>query len=186
MNIFFVTKNYFFGLGLSIIAANVGQLITIKSDVSLTDYHDDDIVLYHLTHPCSKSLSELHIICSTTRTKLVIINDSYLHEDFLHNNFHSLVLTAKIPLWNIEKRINNNFKYNRNEFISLDSSRKKLTYSEASIITGLLGGTSLNDIAKLLNVSDKTIYNYKYSALKKLGAKKISHVIYEDFLIEKI
>lgn len=180
MNLICITESYFFGVGLSHVAASLGRTIVVKSTLSKEELKKDDVYFYHLKNFDSVSINDLRYISQCA--KLFILNDTYIQSSILTRYYDSITINARLSLLSVKKIISCKYESHQRAGNKAKDYFVPLNNNEALVIFKSIGGSDVREISKIMNLSIKSIYNYRRSALKKLGVKKIAHFICSDFV----
>ncbi|WP_281077392.1 helix-turn-helix domain-containing protein [Klebsiella quasivariicola] len=170
--VYIISDDVYFSLGLTCLLHGAGFETYTIDKPSTAEYTDwfcsDDIVLVD-----AQSVVNYKPLIDFARLKLTRVVFMYSLELKMMNN--PLFFSTKIR---IDTFLNNiliiqsldNYRVTPNYIFSSLTVREKFVMRLASSIW------NINRIAKILNISDRTVYAYRNSALKKIGLKKLNAV----------
>ena len=168
MNIYILSDDFFFSLGLAGVLTNAGHNTTIldiferntldctgnRPGIIIIDIHDRER-LRHLFH---NEVSKENRLVFVTRYDVV---DEHRKEDF------NIFIPRKIACERIVPWLKKHAQQGERKY-------HKLSECEKTTLTLLLSGESPCSISTKLNISIKTISRHKINALNKLGVKKMN------------
>ncbi|WP_205245842.1 LuxR C-terminal-related transcriptional regulator, partial [Enterobacter roggenkampii] len=136
----------------------------------------------HLTDISSVSFSDLCYI--NKRANLLILNDTFVHSSVLSRYYNSIAINARMSLSSAKEMIACKYELSCKGGKKNEGIFSSLTNKEVFVLFKSLGGSDIGEISRIMNLSEKSIYGYRKNALKKIGVKKIAHVMCSGFAMD--
>ncbi|WP_419236839.1 helix-turn-helix domain-containing protein [Serratia fonticola] len=170
--IYIVTKNVYLRLGVTQLLGNSKYYIDVSESnylIFIEKLKASDVVVYHIDKTDNQWVSEMLSI--SYRAKVILFTSSCHLKISAINNIIA-VIDEKTSLESIASIIRENHS------CEIPSRVNKLNISkrEHYILVKTVRGMSPCSIAKLLNISVKTVYGHRSSAYGKLGARTIHDI----------
>ena len=169
--IYLASDDRYFILGVETIFCALNKIVTIISlndEGETTDIPDltcDDTLILAVEH--TSTLTQLLTWARRNGTRTLLLMDNASQRTLENINLWSQrVLSKKMPLDNLPQFVETGFAYLKD--LSF------LTAREINIMGSLATGKTPHRISRELNLSVKTIFSHKLSALKKLGLNHLN------------
>ncbi|NCG55183.1 helix-turn-helix domain-containing protein [Serratia fonticola] len=175
MNIYIVTENNFFFIGVKEKLAESGKTIKMilpfELNVSKVDeFSDTDIFILHIENYSTELLFLLitrrlpgRIIITQTKRKLAGFSKPVNYRVLGYNEPDDILINElNDDIDNDGRRVDNS---------------KKLTERESIVLTHVMDGMKVSTIGRLLCISTKTVYVHRKNAMNKLGGRNIFEIL---------
>ncbi|WP_447880187.1 helix-turn-helix transcriptional regulator [Serratia fonticola] len=167
-----MTKNVYLRLGITRLLENNECGIDVSESnylIFMEKLNINDVVIYHVDKTDNKWVSE--IISISYRAKVILLTSS-CHLKISSINNIIAVIDESSPLELIASTIRENHSCK----ILAKGNKLNMSKKEHYILVKTFSCMSPSNIARLLNISVKTVYTHRSSAYKKLGARKVHDI----------
>ncbi|WP_419236570.1 helix-turn-helix transcriptional regulator [Serratia fonticola] len=174
MNIYIVTENNFFFIGVKEKLAESGKTIKMIPPlefniIKVDEFSDTDTFIFHV----ESYSTELSLLLITRKLPGRIIFTQAKRKPMkvsMLGKYITLGYNEGIDM--LMNELNDDLNYDRR----LVDNTKKLTERELDILSHVMGGMKVSTIGRLLCISTKTVYAHKRNAMNKLGGRNMFEI----------
>lgn len=173
VNVFVVTENHYlyYGIDASLVGRGDYRVSMVSSEKTMNsaiikNAQDTDII-FLVAEKNNFDFGFLKTICKCRAKVIYAKNDTNFPFGYM---FDFIVITARFFLSDLLQAINSSQRKSR--IVKFPN----ITKSERIILYYTIRGTSVNDMARYLSVSTKTVYQHQHNALAKVGVRKVSQL----------